>query len=174
MPTDLISATFRDMLLAVCVAIGWGILFGTPRRALWVAGLLGGCGHAARFLLLESGMNIIPATLCASLFIGLSGIYFAHRVDNPPVVFTMPACITMIPGMFAYRSMLGGIKITSQEMIDRNPNLIPEMAHNVTLTFSLLVALAVGISVGVLLFRKRSVRDISMPPLPGPWWNGKE
>lgn len=156
--------------------IGWGILFGTPRRALWVAGLLGGGGHAARFLLLECGMNIIPATLCASLLIGLCGISFAHRTDNPPVVFTMPACITMIPGMFAYRSMLGGIRLTSQEMIDKNPNLIPEIAHNVTLTFSLLVALAVGISVGVLIFRKRSVRDIKLPipPLPRPWGNGRE
>lgn len=167
---DLLWGTARDMLLALFVAIGWGVLFGSPRRVLWVAGLLGGFGHAARFLLLECGMNIIPATLCASLLIGLCGIFFAHRTDTPPVVFTMPACITMIPGMFAYRSMIGGIRITSQEMIDKHPNIMADIAHNVMLTFCLLVALAVGISVSVLLFRKRSVRDIKLPLPPlTPW-----
>ncbi|MGE9294587.1 threonine/serine exporter family protein [Ruficoccus sp. ZRK36] len=169
MTTDILLASLRDMSLAFLVAIGWGVLFGTPKRVLWVAAVLGGSGHCLRFALLECGLNIIPATLAASLLIGVLGIYFAHRVDNPPVVFTMPACITMIPGMYAYRSMLGGIKITSERMIEEDPTLIPDIAHNITLTFSLLAALAIGISVGVLLFRKRSVRDINLPVPPLPW-----
>lgn len=171
MMSEIMIAIVRDVVLAFLVAVAWGVLFGTPSRVLWVAGLLGGCGHGVRFLLLALGLNIIPATLVASVLIGLFGIFFAHRVNNPPVVFTMPACITMIPGMYAYRSMLGGIKLSSSELYLDNPTLIPEIAHNVTLTFSLLVTLAMGISVGVLLFRKRSTRDISfpVPPIPRPW-----
>ncbi len=162
MATGFLIAVARDALLAFSVAVCWGVLFGTPRRVLWVAGVLGGCGHCFRFVLLDFGAGLILATLLASILIGLAGIVFAHKVDNPPVVFTMPACITMVPGLYAYRSMLGGIKITDMDILHKNPALLAEIAHNIMLTFSLLAALAVGISVGVLLFRKRSVRDISL------------
>jgi hypothetical protein len=84
------------------------------------------------------------------------------QVDNPPVVFTMPACITMTPGLYAYRSMPGGIKITDTGILHENPSLPAGIAHNIRLTFSLPATLAIGISFRVLLFRKRSVRDISL------------
>lgn len=150
-----------DFLMACAVAVCWGVLFGTPRQVLWVAGLLGGAGHCLRAALLLVDTGLVLATLVASLFIGLLGIFFAHRVNNPPVVFTMPACITMIPGLFAYRTMLSGIKIVDEETVRNQPEVVFDIAHNTMLTFSLLASLAIGISVGVLLFRKRSVKDIS-------------
>ncbi len=161
MTMDFLLAVLRDISLAFLVAVGWSILFGTPRRIVWIAGLLGGAGHCFRFILLEAGVGLVLATLLASVLIGLAGIFLAHRVNHPPVVFTMPACITMVPGLYAYRSMLGGIKVTDENILRENPALLAEIAHNVMLTFSLLATLAIGISVGVLLFRKRSVRDIS-------------
>ena len=101
-----------DFGVAFVVGFCWAILFGSPKRLLWVAGLLGGMGHSIRFVLIQLDFGLITATLAGSVIIGLIGIFAAHRVDSPPVVFTMPACITMIPGMFAYRTMLGGIKST--------------------------------------------------------------
>ncbi len=150
-----------DFLMACAVAVCWGVLFGTPRQVLWVAGLLGGAGHCLRTALLLLDTGLVLATLVASLLIGLLGIFFAHRVNNPPVVFTMPACITMIPGLFAYRTMLSGIKISDAKILSERPEVVSEIAHNTMLTFALLASLAIGISVGVLLFRKRSVKDIS-------------
>ena len=97
---------FRDFIIAFLVGFCWAILFGSPKRLLWVAGLLGGMGHALRFILIQLDFGMITATLAGSVLIGLIGIFAAHRVDSPPVVFTMPACITMIPGMFAYKTML--------------------------------------------------------------------
>lgn len=162
MTTELLPAAALDFLLALPVAVCWGVLFGAPRRVLWVAGVLGGCGHALRFLLIHSGSGLVFSTLVASVAVGLAGIVFAHKVDNPPVVFTMPACITMIPGLYAYRSMLGGIKIVDDRIVRKTPEILLEIAHNVMLTFSLLAMLAIGISVSVLLFRKRSVKDIDL------------
>jgi uncharacterized membrane protein YjjB (DUF3815 family) len=157
---ELISTIFIDFALAFCVAFCWGILFGTPWKALLATGLLGGFGHGIRFILLQSNMGLVAATLIASVSIGLLGIYVAHKVHNPPVVITMPACITMIPGLYAYRSMLAGIKLSDQAILDKNPNIIPTIAHNAVLTFSLLFTLAVGISISALLFRNKSVKEI--------------
>lgn len=152
----------RDFGIAFIVATGWGILFGTSKRLLYVAGLLGGLGHCIRFVLLMLDVNIIIATLIGSVIIGLVGIFASHRVDSPPVVFTMPACITMIPGLFAYRTMLAGIKLTDLELIKNDPSILFNAAHYLTLTASLLFTLAIGICIGALLFRKTSVREISL------------
>lgn len=153
---------FRDFAIAFVIAFCWGILFGSSKRVLWVAGLLGGLGHCLRFVLVQLDLGIITATLAGSVFIGIVGIFASHKVDTPPVVFTMPACITMIPGLFAYRTMLAGIKITDSSILENDPFLLQEIAHNLTLTMSLLFSLAIGICIGALLFRKSSARDISM------------
>lgn len=151
-----------DMAIAFIVAFCWGILFGTPRKILWVAGLMGGLGHSLRFILLHFDIGLINATLAGSVFIGLFGIFVAHKVHNPPVVFTMPACITMIPGMYAYRTMLGGIKLTDWAIVSNDPSILLDTAHNLVLTASLLFTLAIGISIAALLFRKSSVKTISI------------
>lgn len=155
-------SVLRDFIIAFVVGFCWAILFGSPKRLLWVAGLLGGLGHSIRFILIQLDMGLIMATLAGSVFIGIVGIFAAHRVDSPPVVFTMPACITMIPGLFAYRTMLAGIKITDLPTVEAEPSLLIEMTHNLMLTMSLLFTLAIGICIGALLFRKSSVKNISL------------
>lgn len=160
---DLITGIIIDFSLAFLVAGCWGILFGTSFKALWMVGLLGGLGHSVRFVLLQTaGLGLIASTLTASLLIGLLGIFAAHKVHNPPVVITMPACITMIPGLYAYRSMLAAIKLSDRSIMDKAPDLLPTIAHNVVLTFSLLFTLAVGISISALLFRNKSVKEIGL------------
>lgn len=157
---ELLLHILIDFCLAFPVACCWGILFGTPYKALWMAGLLGAFGHAVRFVLLQADTGLIAATLVASVMVGLIGIFSAHKVHNPPVVLTMPACITMIPGLYAYRSMLGGIKLSDMTILEKDPQIIQTIAHNVVLTFSLLFTLAVGISISALLFRNKSVKEI--------------
>ncbi|NDW17783.1 threonine/serine exporter [Dysgonomonas sp. 216] len=159
---EFLLIVLRDFIIAFIVAVCWGILFGTPKKILLVAGLLGGMGHSIRFIMLQLDMGLITATLIGSVFIGLIGIFIAHRVHNPPVVFTMPACITMIPGMFAYRTMLAGIKITDLDTVASSPGIVTDMLHNFMLTVSLLFTLAIGICIGALLFRKGSVKEISL------------
>jgi uncharacterized membrane protein YjjB (DUF3815 family) len=157
---DLLTALLRDAAFSFVVAVGFALLFSTPRRVLHVAGLLGGIGHSIRFLLLENHVGIVPATLAGAVCIGLLGIFLAHRVHVPPVVFTMPACITMIPGLYAYRAMLGCIKITDLELLKRDPSILTVTAHYFVLTASLLFTLAIGICIGALVFRKRSVKSM--------------
>ncbi len=153
----------QDVFLAAVVAIGFAILFNTPSRALWAAALLGGLGHALRFLLHDyAGAGIIIATLAGAVFIGLAGLLMAHKVHTPPDVFTIPACITMIPGLFAYRTMLGFIKITDEATAKQNPALLSEAVHNFVITSSLLFALAIGITIGALLFRQKSAKNIAL------------
>lgn len=157
----------RDFGIAFIVGLCWAVLFGSPKRLLVVAGLMGGMGHSIRFILIQLDFGLITATLAGSVIVGLVGIFVAHRVDSPPVVFTMPACITMIPGMFAYRTMLAGIKVTDLSIVKQDPYILVDAAHNLMLTMSLLFTLAIGICIGALLFRKSSVKHISFKDMIG-------
>ena len=160
--TDFIFSMFKDIAFAYLVALGFALLFETPKRVLYVAGLLGGIGHCIRFILLYLNFGLVISTLAGCIFIGIAGIYCAHKVHTPPVVFTMPACITMIPGLYAYRTMMGWIKIYTDGLSTQEPYILQETAYNFILTSSLLFSLAIGICVGALFFRKKSAKEIKL------------
>ena len=156
----MITDVLRDVILSFFVGFGFALLFETPRKALWVAGLLGGLGHGIRFVMLQYDFGLVSATLCGTVFIGFVGIYCAHRIHTPPVVFTLPACITMIPGLYAYRTMLGCIGIYEDGTEIVSSQLLQETAYNFILTSSLLFCLAIGICIAALAFKKKSVKRI--------------
>lgn len=160
---QLILAAFLDLAIGFLVAIGWSMLFNTPKKVLLIAGLLGGLGRSTRYLLIEGlGLSITTSTLGGAVLIGLLGIALARKVDTPLVVFTMPACSTMLPGIYAYNAMLGLVKIAGSEVAQQDPMLIPETVHNVILTAAILFTLSIGITIGSLLFRKKTAREVKL------------
>lgn len=151
----------RDAFLSFFVAIGFALLFETPKKGILIAGLLGGMGHAIRFALLQFGFGLIFSTLCGTVSIGLMGIYCAHKIHTPPVVFTLPACITMIPGLYAYKTMLGCIRIYEEGTTGtKTAFLLHDTVYNFILTSSLLFCLAIGICIAALIFRRKSVKNL--------------
>ena len=134
----MIADVLKDAFLSFFVAIGFALLFETPKKGLLVAGLLGGLGHALRFTLLQFDLGLVASTLGGTVTIGLLGIYCAHKIHTPPVVFTLPACITMIPGLYAYKTMLGCISIYEEGTTGtKTVSLLQDTAYNFILTSSL-------------------------------------
>lgn len=150
----------RDIFLSFFVGFGFALLFETPKKALLIAGLLGGLGHGIRFVMLQLDFGLVSATLSGTIFVGIAGIYCAHKIHTPPIVFTLPACITMIPGLYAYRTMLGCIQIYEDGTDIASSKLLQETAYNFILTSSLLFCLAIGICIAALAFKKKSVKRI--------------
>lgn len=160
---NLVIATIIDIFLGAIIAVGWSILFNSPRKVVWIAALLGGLGHSIRYLLAEGfGAHLVLATLAGTITIGLLGIIFSRKADVPPVVFTMPACITMIPGMYAYHSMIGFIRIAETGLQNPDPFLMAKTTHYFVTTIALLFTLSIGITLGSLLFRKKAPRKIEL------------
>ena len=147
-------------ILGGITSLGFAILFNTPKRALWVVFLLGGLGFMLKYYLnIEVGFGQIFAVFCASCFVGISGMYFAHRTHTPPLVFTIPAVINMIPGLLSYKFMVG--------MIDwiMEPNGNSQNVKDVIQTFSfgisaifIVFALAFGVAISVIVFKNHSVK----------------
>lgn len=141
-------------------SLGFAVLFNTPKRALWAVFLLGGIGFMTKYFLnIELNLSNIFAVLSASCIIGLSGLYLAHRTHTPPVVFTIPAVINMIPGLLSYKFMMGMINWIIQ------PKGITQNVNEVLNTFNIgisaiftVFALAFGVAFSVIVFKSHTVK----------------
>lgn len=144
-------------------AIGFAILFNVPKRTLWVTFLLGALGGAAKLLTLHLGGGIILASFAGAMLVGFLSIGAAHFKHAPPFVFAIPAVIPMVPGAFAYRMMLGIIRLT--ENIDPSTfnQLLEETIHNGLNAFFILMALSLGVSAPMLLTRRESAKELKVP-----------
>jgi len=105
---------FQDAFWSAIAALGFSVLFNVPRRMLAGGMICAAVGHAVRTFLMQAGLDIAPATLdiapatlVGALMIGFLGIGFGRYWRAPSLIFTLSASVTLVPGVFAYRAMLG-------------------------------------------------------------------
>jgi uncharacterized membrane protein YjjP (DUF1212 family) len=141
-------------------SLGFALMFNTPKRALWTVFLLGAVGYLIKYLLFqELEMNLILSIFIASCFVGISGMYFAHRTHTPPIIFMIPAVINMIPGLISYKFMMGMIDWISGSKGQKPPveEVIQTFSYGITTTF-ILFALAFGVAFPIIVFKSYTVK----------------
>lgn len=158
---DVFLGLAERIFWSMWISIGFALLFNTPRRALWITGLLGGLGWGIKFVLLGTIMpdQIVITCFLGACTVGLLAVYFAHRVHTPPIVFTIPAVINMIPGKFGYEFMMNIIKIvTVQTPQEETLNLLFRTIKLGLQTGFITMCLAFGVIAPMLLFNTYSVK----------------
>ncbi len=142
-------------------ALGFGILFNVPPRtlfAIWIGGAMGGF---LKFGLLQLSAGVVLASFAGALAVGFSSIPIAHIRHVPPMIFAIPSVIPLIPGVFAYRTMLGLMKLTGAIGPDYN-QVLAETANNGAKAIFIIMSLAVGVAVPMHLMRKESVKNVRL------------
>lgn len=145
-------------LWAAVAALGFAILFTVPVRAFWAVAMLAIVGYALRGAGMIYGFNLPIATLIASCTMGLMAIQVAHWVHTPTTVFMAPAVIPMVPGVFAYRTMMGMLEMSGTGSVTME--LLASTVNNGLVAVFTLLALAIGVSLPSLLFKNKSVKEI--------------
>jgi len=154
--TDMFRLVVIDALLAAVAAIGFAVISNPSRKAIFVSALLAAIGHSMRFFLIQSGMDITIATFIAATAIGMMSIVFARLIHCPAEVFSFPSLLPMIPGMFAYKTILSLIKFMQNTDSKLEQVYILDFFHNGMTAMFILFALVVGVSLPILLFLKFS------------------
>ena len=139
-------------------AIGFAILFNVPRRTLYLIGLLGVMSGLIKFGSMELHVNIVFASFWAATAVGFVSIQTAHLKKSPPLIFSIPAVIPMVPGFFAYKFMLGLIALTSMENADTYLKILVETVNNGAKMMFVLIALGTGVAIPMILTRKESIK----------------
>lgn len=153
---------FEKWIWLGLAALGFAILFNVPQRTLWVIFLLGALGGALKVLTIKFGGGIILGSFFGAMLVGFLSIYAAHFRHAPPFVFAIPAVIPMVPGAFAYRMMLGIIKLTGDVDPQTFMTLMDETVDNGLKALFVLMALSLGVSAPMLLFRRESAKEIKV------------
>ncbi len=157
-----LAGYFEKWIWLGFAAVGFGILFNVPQRTLWVIFLLGALGGALKLLTLMLGGGIVLGSFIGAMLVGFLSINAAHFRHAPPFVFAIPAVIPMVPGAFAYRMMLGIIRLT--DTLDHSTflQLMEDTVDNGLKAFFVLMALALGVSAPMLLTRAESAKNLKV------------
>jgi uncharacterized membrane protein YjjB (DUF3815 family) len=139
-------------------AIGFAILFNVPRRTLFPIWCIGAMGGLIKFTAMNYEMGVVFASFLGAVAVGIVAIQMAHLKDSPPLVFSIPSVIPMIPGVFAYKFMLGMIALTSIEKTDIYLQTLIETVNNGSKMMFVLIALGTGVAIPMLLTRKESIK----------------
>jgi len=156
MTSEMIQLMLIDGLLAAIAAIGFAVISNPPRNAIFVSAILAALGHSLRFFLIKSGLDISLSTFVAATFIGLLSMLFARIIRCPAEVFSFPSLLPMIPGMFAYRTILSLIRFMQSTDVLKAQSFMLDFFHNGLTTLFILLALVVGVSLPILFFPKLS------------------
>ena len=143
-------------------ALGFAILFNVPPRTLLVIWLLAAVGGLTKLMILQIGTGVILASLTGATVIGVLSIPAAHNKHAPPLVFAIPAVIPMIPGMLAYRMVLGLIKLADDPNITSYTQVLSETVNNGLKVLFVLMSLAVGVATPMLITRTSSIKEIKI------------
>jgi uncharacterized membrane protein YjjP (DUF1212 family) len=93
-------------VLATVAAGGFAVLFDVPRRALWVAALVGGLAYGARQGALLAGGPPEAAIFVGGVVIGVLSELLARALRQPTMLFSIPGFIPLVPGSAAFRTLL--------------------------------------------------------------------
>lgn len=153
--TEMLPNLLQDAFWSGVAALGFAILFSAPLRTLPGCVICGALGHAIRTLLMQSaGFSIEAATLVGATVVGFIGAFFARQWHTPSAIFTVSGAIPLVPGVFAYRTMIGLLQIAAADASTGEPVLI-EASINAIKTGLILASIAGGIAAPTLLFERR-------------------
>lgn len=141
-------------------AAGFAVLFNVPVRTLGPIFIMSALGGLTKTAMLGLGVNIIVSTFAGAILVGILSIPFAHKKHSPPPVFAIPAAIPMVPGILAYRMMLGLISLAGEINPETYNQILSETVNNGIKVMLILISLAGGVGVPLLITRKESAKEI--------------
>lgn len=141
-------------------AIGFAILFNVPRRALAPIWVLAALGTMVKYTTMHFGLSIILGSFTGSVAVGVCALCTARHYYAPPLVFSIPSVIPMIPGLFTYNMMLGFIKLSDLTDPSQYIETLSFTTNNGLKALFILMGLATGVAIPMLLARKESIKNI--------------
>lgn len=95
---------WAHFLTSFFAASSFVILFNAPKKSLLQCGLVGMLGWVL-YVTVRGEIGEAPATLAASLLVGILCQLFAKIYRTPVIIFSVAGIIPLVPGGMAYNAM---------------------------------------------------------------------
>ena len=96
---------FVQIITSFIATGAFGIIFNAPKNTLIKCGLIGMGGWLIYYVTEDYTKNEVPATLGATIFVGLISHILAKYYKTPVIVFSVAGIIPLVPGGMAYDAM---------------------------------------------------------------------
>ncbi|MDQ0345361.1 threonine/serine exporter family protein [Lederbergia wuyishanensis] len=93
------------LILSMISAIGFGIIFNAPRKALFHCGVVGMAGWFVYIVMIDSGVDVVHAAFSGAFIVAIIGHIMAKRNKTPIIVYIVAGIIPLVPGGTAYDAM---------------------------------------------------------------------
>ncbi|NBJ68782.1 MULTISPECIES: threonine/serine exporter family protein [Clostridia] len=97
----LLAQLITSYIAAAC----FGIIFNAPRHALIQCGMVGMFGWVVYYILVEQGLDVVPATIFGSMLVAILSQICAKIFKTPIIIFNVSGIIPLVPGGLAYDAM---------------------------------------------------------------------
>ncbi len=144
-----------ECLFAAVPAVGFAVAFNVPPKYLKFCAIGGALGFLVRSVMMEYGVQISLATFTASILVSFYAVLWAQKSMAHPRVISVASIIPMIPGVYAYKTMIAIV-----ELADRGYDMamMQSAVENGLKTFFILGAIAFGLAIpGLLIYRGKPV-----------------
>ncbi|GAA5216105.1 threonine/serine exporter family protein [Corallincola platygyrae] len=149
---ELLITLLDDAFFSAIPAIGFAMLFNVPKKALAYCGAAAAIAHSLRTLLISFGMSVELGSFLVSVLVGVLAFHWAKKKLVPEQVFTVAAIIPMIPGKFAFATMVGLVQLNIDGAV--SPWLLGDVIDNGLKTLFILGALSVGLAIPQLFLER--------------------
>ena len=149
----MISRLLIDAFFAALAGMGFAIAFNPRIKLLLLAGVFAGTGHALRlWLMVGCDVNICLATVAGAFVIGLLGFLAGRIIGCPAEIFTFPAVLPMIPGLYAYKTIWYASKFLEENTASElSEKYLHELLHYGLLSSSVMLAIVLGAAMSVFI-----------------------
>lgn len=100
----------RELIFSGISTVGIAILFRSPKKTLFFAGLVGTAAWGVFSISLNASANIVISSFLAALTVGILGEFFARYKKNPATLYVVPGIVPLVPGAGMYYTMLNLIE----------------------------------------------------------------
>ena len=92
------------------------------------------------------------------------GVMTAKLVKCPAEIFAFPSLLPMIPGVYAYKTILALMQFMQENQDTATMNrLIVEICKNGITAFFIIFSLVIGVAIPMLMFKRLSYTRIIKP-----------
>ena len=140
-----LTSLILDFIMSTFPAVGFAMLFAVPKRYLIYVAFGGGIAHLSRTIFMTGfDFGIVVATFLSSIIISLIFIYVGPKLKVPRPVFTVASIIPIIPGKYAYTTLLSIIYLHNYDT--DYTKYVEQFFQNGMTTLAVMLAMGLGIA----------------------------